>query len=58
MDITLTGEKGERGQMLVLLTLLLPVVLGFVALTMDVGLALLERRSLQSAVHAAALAGW
>ena len=58
MDITLTGEKGERGQMLVLLTLLLPVVLGFVALTMDVGLALLERRSLQGAVHAAALAGW
>ena len=49
-------RKGERGQMLVLLTLLLPVVLGFVALTVDVGLALIERRDLQNAVDAAALA--
>ncbi|MEE8517783.1 MAG: pilus assembly protein TadG-related protein, partial [Dehalococcoidia bacterium] len=48
--------KGERGQTLVLLTLLLPVVLGFVALTLDVGFALVERRNLQNATDAAALA--
>ncbi|MCH7810958.1 MAG: pilus assembly protein TadG, partial [Chloroflexi bacterium] len=46
MDITRAGENGERGQMLVLLTLLLPVILGFVALTIDVGLALVEKRNL------------
>ncbi|MCI0814593.1 MAG: pilus assembly protein, partial [Chloroflexi bacterium] len=48
--------KGERGQSLILLALLLPVVLGFVALTLDVGFALVERRNLQNATDAAALA--
>ena len=56
MKMTKTHDSGERGQMLVMLTLLLPVMLGFVALTMDVGLALLERTNLQNAVDAAALA--
>jgi hypothetical protein len=42
--------------MLVMLTLLLPVALGFVAMTIDVGLAFVERGQLQNAVDAAALA--
>ncbi len=46
----------ERGQTLVLFALMLTVMLGFVALTVDVGLAFLERRQLQNAVDAAALA--
>ncbi len=48
--------SAERGQMLVIFTLLLAVVIGFVALTIDVGLALVEKRQLQNAVDAAALA--
>ena len=47
----------ERGQALVLFVLGLVVLLGFVAMTVDVGLILHERRSLQNAVDAAALAG-
>ncbi len=42
--------------MLVLFVLLLAVVMGFTALTIDVGLVLVERRHLQSAADAAALA--
>jgi Flp pilus assembly protein TadG len=47
----------ERGQALVLFVLGLAVLLGFVALTVDVGLILRERRQLQNAADAAALAG-
>ena len=47
---------GERGQSLVMFALALTVLLGFVAITVDVGLAFLEKRHLQNAVDAAALA--
>ena len=56
MTITKTRESGERGQMMVMFALLLVVLIGFVALTIDVGFAFVERRNLQSAVDAAALA--
>ena len=46
----------EAGQTLILFVLGLAVLLGFVAMTVDVGLAFMERRSLQNAVDAAALA--
>ncbi|MCH7617712.1 MAG: hypothetical protein IIB18_07615 [Chloroflexi bacterium] len=49
-------DDRERGQTLVLFALMLTVMLGFVALTVDVGLAFLERRQMQNAVDAAALA--
>lgn len=51
------GRRRERGQALVLFVLALGVLLGFVAMTVDVGLLLKERRSLQNGVDAAALAG-
>ncbi len=47
----------EHGQALVLFVLALGVLLGFVAMSIDVGLILHERRSLQNAADAAALAG-
>ncbi len=47
----------ESGQMLILFVLALGVLLGFVAMSVDVGLILHERRSLQNAADAAALAG-
>ncbi len=46
----------ETGQTLVLFVLALGVLLGFVAMTVDVGLILHERRSQQNAADAAALA--
>ncbi len=53
---TLRRDRAESGQTLIMFTLALVVLLGFVAMTLDVGLAFLERRSLQNAVDAAALA--
>ena len=50
------GDRAESGQTLIMFALALIVMLGFVAMTLDVGLAFLERRSLQNAVDAAALA--
>ncbi|HEU4759248.1 MAG TPA: pilus assembly protein TadG-related protein, partial [Dehalococcoidia bacterium] len=47
----------ERGQVLIVFVLALGVLLGFVAMAIDVGLLLHERRSLQNAADAAALAG-
>ncbi len=47
----------EGGQMLVLFVLALGVLMGFVAMTVDVGMIFVERRSLQNAADAAALAG-
>lgn len=52
----MTDPNREGGQMLVLFVLLLAVVLGFTALVIDVGLVYVERRNLQSAADAAALA--
>ncbi len=51
-----TRDRREGGQMLVLFVLALGVLLGFVAMTVDVGLILHERRSQQNAADAAALA--
>ena len=46
----------ETGQALILFVLALGVLLGFVAMSIDVGMILHERRSLQNAADAAALA--
>lgn len=50
-------DPGESGQMLILFVLGLGVLLGMVAMSVDVGLILHERRQLQNAADAAALAG-
>jgi von Willebrand factor type A domain/Putative Flp pilus-assembly TadE/G-like len=49
--------RDERGQVLVLVTMSLMVLLTFVGLVLDMGIALEHRRQLQNAVDAAALAG-
>lgn len=57
----MAGDKGahwsERGQGLVLAVLAMTVLLGLLAMAVDVGLYLHERRWLQNAADAAALAG-
>ncbi|TMC00164.1 MAG: hypothetical protein E6J42_01585 [Chloroflexi bacterium] len=50
-------NNNERGQVLILMVLGLAALLGAVALTLDIGMAYHERRGLQNAVDAAALAG-
>jgi len=55
-SVTARGRR-EDGQMLVLFALALGVLLGFVAMSIDVGMILHERRSAQNAADAAALAG-
>ncbi len=52
-----SANQTERGQALILFVLSLAVLLGFVAMSVDVGLILHERRQLQNAADAAALAG-
>jgi hypothetical protein len=52
-----TREKSERGQALVMFVLAAGVLFGFVAMTVDVGLILHQRRVLQNTADAAALAG-
>lgn len=49
--------KKENGQAAVLLALVFIVLLGFVALTMDIGRATVEKSDLQNAADASALAG-
>jgi Flp pilus assembly protein TadG len=51
------GGRRESGQTLVLFVIMLGVLMGFVAMSIDVGMVLHERRSLQNAADAAALAG-
>ena len=51
------ADQQESGQMLVSATLMLAVLLGMAAMTIDVGIYLHERRQLQNAADAAALAG-
>lgn len=51
------SRGNERGQALILAVLGMAVFLGFVAMAVDVGLLLNERRTLQNAADAAALAG-
>ena len=50
-------QRGERGQGLVLFVLAAGVLFGFTALAIDVGVILQQRRSMQNAADAAALAG-
>ena len=50
-------DSQEAGQMLILFALSLPVLMGMMALVIDFGMIAHERRSLQNAVDAAALAG-
>ncbi len=50
-------QRRERGQTLVLFVLALGVLLGFTAMSVDVGLFLHQRRDLQNDADAAALAG-
>ncbi len=49
--------RREGGQMLILFVLALGVLMGFMAMSIDVGMILHERRSVQNAADAAALAG-
>lgn len=50
-------RKGERGQILMLAALMLVVLLGMVAMVVDVGRFLHERQDIQNVVDASALAG-
>ena len=52
-----TANRNERGQGLVLAVLAMAVLLGFVAMSVDIGLLYNHRRDLQNAADAAALAG-
>ncbi|MBI3979526.1 MAG: Tad domain-containing protein [Chloroflexi bacterium] len=52
-----TDRRRQRGQALVLVTLMIVVLLGFAGLTLDSGVAYWNRRMLQNAVDGAALAG-
>ncbi len=56
MEVINARGRREGGQMLVLFVLMIGVLMGFVAMSIDVGLILHERRSLQNAADAAALA--
>jgi len=53
----LRTRRAERGQALVMFVLAAGVLFGFVAMTIDVGLILHQRRVLQNTADAAALAG-
>src|SRR5438309_12129488 len=50
------SRQGERGQAIVLIALMIAVMFGLVGLSIDSGRAYLDRRHLQAAVDAAALA--
>jgi hypothetical protein len=51
------SSRGERGQALIIFVLAAGVLFGFMAMTIDVGLILHQRRELQNTADAAALAG-
>lgn len=51
------AHRGQSGQTLVVALLTMAALLGMLALVVDVGMAYYQRRSLQNAVDAAALAG-
>ena len=53
----LRTRRAERGQALVMFVLAAGVLFGFIAMTIDVGLILHQRRVLQNTADAAALAG-
>ena len=54
---SLPGVRRQRGAIAVIVALLLSVMLGFCALSIDIALGLLVRSELQNAADAAALAG-
>lgn len=54
---TLTQALAHRGSVLVLFVMILPIMLGFTALSLDVARMLLAKQELQHAADAAALAG-
>ncbi len=57
MDVPATEPGRERGQALILAMLAMTVVLGFTAMAIDLGMMFEDRRELQNASDAAALAG-
>src|SRR5437867_2908897 len=57
MNHTATRDRKETGQVLILAALGMAVLMGFVALAIDVGLIFETRRSAQNSADAAALAG-
>ena len=57
MKTTKSRSRSDGGQTMILMALLLGVLIGFVAMVVDVGFMLYERRALQNAADAAALAG-
>lgn len=50
-------REDEQGQVLIIVALMLTVLLGFAGLVLDIGMAIVSQKSLQSATDAAALAG-
>jgi len=57
LKFALTRLRSERGQALILAALAMVVILGFAALAIDVGYWYSQKREVQNAVDAAALAG-
>src|SRR3989304_6214559 len=57
LKFALTRLRSERGQALVLAALAMLVILGFAAMAIDVGYWFSQKREVQKAVDAAALAG-
>ncbi|TME05330.1 MAG: pilus assembly protein [Chloroflexi bacterium] len=51
-----TRRRGQRGQAIVLIALIISVLLGFLGLSIDGGRAFLDRRQMQASVDASALA--
>ena len=56
-ELKRTIKKSQRGAVIVLFALLLPVLFGFMGLGIDVGLAYVEKGKVQDIADAAALAG-
>lgn len=57
IELNRTIKKSQRGAVIVLFALLLPVLFGFMGLGIDVGLAYVEKGKVQDIADAAALAG-
>lgn len=57
LELNRTIKKSQRGAVIVLFALLLPVLFGFMGLGIDVGLAYVEKGKVQDIADAAALAG-
>lgn len=57
LELKGTIKKSQRGAVMVLFALLLPVLFGFMGLGIDVGLAYVEKGKVQDIADAAALAG-